>query len=161
MVKLQHIQHQISAINDLIKINNDRISGYEKALEGNEDAALVPVFTGYADQSKKYTAELEALIHSLGGEPAAGTTLAGKFYRTWVDIKSKVTGKDKKSVLGDCEYGEEVANKAYRDALDDKELIWEDKQVVNLLSGHLKGLKTAYENIKALRTDALKPPITT
>jgi uncharacterized protein (TIGR02284 family) len=161
MGKLQHIQHQISAINDLIKINHDRISGYEKALEGNEDTAFIPVFTGYADQSKKYAGELEALIHSLGGEPAAGTTLTGKFYRTWLDIKSKVTGKDNKSILSDCEYGEEVINKAYRDALDDKELIWEDKQVVNLLTGHLKGLKLAYENIKALRADASKPPIST
>jgi uncharacterized protein (TIGR02284 family) len=151
MGTLQHIQHQISALNDLIKINNDRIAGYEKAVEGAEDAALKNVFEGYMDQSKGYVNELNDFIHQLGGLPTDGTTLSGKFYHAWMDVKSAFTKKDSHSVLSDCEYGEDVAKSAYRKALDDKELIWEDEKVVTLLNNHLNGLKIAHDAIKALR----------
>jgi len=50
---LQHIEHQISALNDLVKINNDRIAGYEKATDGTEDEDLKILFAEYIEQSKK------------------------------------------------------------------------------------------------------------
>jgi len=152
---LQHIEHQISALNDLIKINNDRAAGYEKAIEGTEDQKLKDLFAGYIEDSKKYKSELSDYLHVLGGDPASGTTIAGKFYHTWIDVKAKFTKKDSVSILSDCEYGEDVANAAYRSALDDKELIWKDDRVVTLLSRQLKELKAAHDNIKALRDDTI------
>ncbi|MBL4675195.1 MAG: PA2169 family four-helix-bundle protein [Mucilaginibacter sp.] len=151
MGTLQHIQHQISALNDLIKINNDRIAGYQKALDGTEDIGLKTVFEGYIDQSKGYVNEINDYIHQLGGSPTDGTTLSGKFYHAWMDVKSAFGKKDNHAVLADCEYGEDVAKSAYRKALDDKELIWEDEKVVNLLNTHMSGLKIAHDAIKALR----------
>ena len=151
MGTLQHIQHQISAVNDLIRINNDRVTGYQKAYDEVTEPELKALFEKYRDQSEEFAAELREQIRQLGGQPAAGTTLSGKFYRTWVDIKAKVTGKDALSVIAACEYGEGVAEKAYREALDDKELIWQDKPVVTLLNRHLKGLITAHERITDLR----------
>jgi uncharacterized protein (TIGR02284 family) len=144
---LQHIQHQISAVNDLIRINNDRVNGYEKALEGTGEPEYQKLYKQHQEQSRQYILELKELIHQLGGDPAGGTTLSGKFYRTWIDIKAKIAGKDIKSVLSDCDYGEAVAEKAYREALDDKELIWQDKAVVALLNRHLKGLMAAHTQI--------------
>ena len=151
MGTLQHIQHQISALNDLIKINNDRIAGYQKAIEGTEDISLKTVFEGYADQSRGYVNELNDYIHQLGGAPTDGTTFSGKFYHAWMDVKSAFAKKDAHSVLSDCEYGEDVAKGAYRKALDDKELIWEDEKVLTLLNSHMNGLKIAHDAIKALR----------
>jgi uncharacterized protein (TIGR02284 family) len=151
MGTLQHVQHQIDALNDLIKINNDRIAGYQKAVEGTEDRALKTVFEGYIDQSKAYVNELNDYIHLLGGSPTDGTTLSGKFYHAWMDVKSAFVKNDSHSVLSDCERGEDVAKNAYRKALDDKELIWEDEKVVSLLNSHMNGLKIAHDAIKALR----------
>jgi uncharacterized protein (TIGR02284 family) len=152
---LQHIEHQISALNDLIKINNDRAAGYEKAIEGTEDQKLKDLFAEYIDDSKKYKGELSDYLHVLGGDPTSGTSIAGKFYHTWIDVKAKFAKKDAASILSDCEYGEDVANAAYRSALDDKELIWKDDRVVTLLSRQLKELKVAHDNIKTLRDDAI------
>ncbi len=148
---LQHIQHQISALNDLIKINNDRITGYEKANEATKDADLVALFPEYIDQSKHYVSELRDYIHVLGGDPTDGTTISGKFYHTWMDVKATFTNKDRHGILKDCEFGEDVAKAAYRKALDDKELIWEDEKVVALLTAQLDGIKKAHESVKALR----------
>lgn len=152
---LQHIEHQISALNDLVKINNDRVSGYEKASEGLNDDELKQLFAGYIEDSKKYNDELRDHIHVLGGDPSTGTTLAGKFYHAWIDVRAKFSVKDTHSILSDCEYGEDIANAAYRNALDDKELIWKDDKVVTMLSRQLKELKNAHDNIKALRDAAV------
>ncbi|QEM10283.1 ferritin-like domain-containing protein [Mucilaginibacter rubeus] len=148
---LQHVQHQISALNDLIKINNDRIAGYQKANEATDETGLNLLFNEYIDQSISYVNELRDYIHVLGGDPAGGTTLSGKFYHAWMDVKAVFVNKDRHGILSDCEYGEDIARKAYRAALDDKELIWEDEQVVALLNNHLDGLKKAHDTVKSLR----------
>lgn len=148
---LQHIQHQISALNDLVKINNDRINGYQKALEDLDENNLATLFNEYIDQSKNYVKELKEYIHVLGGQPTDGTTLSGKFYHTWINVKAAFINKDKHSILSDCEYGEDVIIRAYRKAQDDKELIWEDDKVVNLLAWQLDGFKTSHDTIKGLR----------
>ena len=149
MGTLQHIQHQISAVNDLIRINNDRVTGYRKAHEDITDPELKAQFEKYCDQSEQFAAELKEQIHLFGGEPSAGTTLSGKFYRTWLDLKSKVTGKDTLSVLAACEYGEQVAEKAYRDALaSDAEISADVRQ---LITSQQSELKTAHDIIKKYR----------
>ncbi|MBD1394467.1 ferritin-like domain-containing protein [Mucilaginibacter glaciei] len=155
MGTLQHIQHQISALNDLIKINNDRIAGYQKALESTEDSSIKGIFESYADQSTGYVNQLNDYIRVLGGSPADGTTLSGKFHNTWMDVKAAFSKQDAHSILSDCEYGEDVAKSAYRKALDDKELIWEDDKVVTILTNQLHGLNIAHDAVKALR-DSIK-----
>jgi len=55
---LQHIEHQIGALNDLIKTNNDRVTGYEKAIDGTTDADLKELFAKYIDQSKQNAEDL-------------------------------------------------------------------------------------------------------
>lgn len=154
---LQHIQHQISALNDLIKINNDRIAGYEKANEATDETGLNLLFNEYIDQSKNYVSEIREYIHVLGGNPTDGTTLSGKFYHTWMDVKAAFINKDRHGILADCEYGEDIAKKSYRSALDDKELIWEDEKVVALLTSHLEGLRIAHDTVKGLRDAAVNP----
>ena len=151
---LQHIEHQISALNDLIKINNDRVEGYQKAIELNKDTDLVKIFEDNIAQSKANVNQLIEEIHVLGGSPSEGTTVGGKFYRTWMNVKAMVSTPDRLSVLADCERGEDVATAAYRDALDDKELIWKEPDLVKLLEKQNTALKAAHDKIKVLRDEA-------
>ncbi len=153
MATIETAEHQISALNDLIKINNDRIVGYQKGLEGTEDADLKTLFTGYIAQSQKNATQLEALVTSLGGEPTDATTTAGKFYHAWMDVKSAFTGKDRHSILADCEYGEDVAKKAYKEALADVDLIW-SPEVSSTISKQNEGILSAHNEVKALRDTA-------
>ncbi|MGI4021251.1 MAG: PA2169 family four-helix-bundle protein [Janthinobacterium lividum] len=154
MATLDSAEHQISALNDLIKINNDRVVGYQKGLEGTEDADLKSLFSTYIAQSQKNSAQLEALVTSLGGEPTDATTTAGKFYHAWMDVKSVFNGKDRHSILADCEYGEDVAKKAYKEALADTDLNWA-ATTVTTINEQNQGILTAHNEVKALR-DAAK-----
>lgn len=119
-------------LNDLIRINNDRVDGYEKAADEAKDidADLKALFHKFASDSKQYAAELRQTVVSLGGDPAEDTTVSGKVYRVWMDLKAFVTGKDRTAILASCEYGEDAAQKAYNAALEEDDLTSEVRELV-------------------------------
>ena len=55
-------ERAIEVLNDLIRINNDRIEGYEKAVDkANEtDMDLRSIFNRMAQESRKYANEVTA-----------------------------------------------------------------------------------------------------
>ncbi|MDB5151634.1 MAG: family four-helix-bundle protein [Mucilaginibacter sp.] len=155
MDTLQHTEYQVSALNDLIRINNDRITGYKKRIDitPNDDLDLADLFSQFIYQSRQNIYDLIQYIYLLGGKPADGTSLSGKFYYAWMDFKSAIYRQDRKTMLDYCEYGEDVAKSAYQKAFDDKEINWGQK-VVYLLKKHLDDLKKSHELIKELQDDS-------
>lgn len=142
-------------LNDLIRINNDRTAGYINASEEARDidVDLEATFHTMADESRKYVAALSKEVSRLGGEPATGTTNSGKIYRTWMDVKAAFSGKDRQAILESCEFGEDAAQKAYKEALaSDAEMSADTRQ---LITGQQSSLKTSHDIIKKFR-DAQK-----
>jgi uncharacterized protein (TIGR02284 family) len=148
----------VSVLNDLIRINNDRIEGYERAAKEARDidVDLRAIFNRMADESRQYAAELTQEVVKCGGEPATGTTAAGKIYRAWMDVKATFTGHDRESVLAACEFGEDAAQKAYDSALEsDAEMSADIRQ---LIANQKASLKTSHDVVKKYRDmhDAVK-----
>lgn len=110
----------IDALNKLVEINNDRIEGYEKASENTEERDLKELFSKFVQTSRNCQRELITEIQKFGGKAIEGTTTSGKFFRTWMDFKSALTGKDRKAILNSCEYGEESADETYKEVLSDE-----------------------------------------
>ena len=140
----------IETLNDLVKINNDRIAGYQKAAEltADEDSDLRTLFNQMADESRQYANELTNYVHEFGEEAEDGTRTDGKIYRMWMGIKAAFTGKDRKSLLASCEAGEDAAQKAYEEALKDEDLSPEDRQII---TGQKSRLRMSHDKIKRLR----------
>lgn len=148
----------VNVLNDLIRINNDRVDGYEKASNDARDidVDLRAIFSRMAGESRQYTAELTQEVVKLGGEPATGTTASGKIYRTWMDVKATFTGHDRQSLLNSCEFGEDAAQKAYDSALEsDAEMTSDIRQ---LIANQKSSLKTSHDVVKKYRDmhDAVK-----
>ncbi|HET7898595.1 MAG TPA: PA2169 family four-helix-bundle protein [Flavisolibacter sp.] len=138
-------------LNDLIRINNDRIVGYERALDElkPEDADLKALFQRYITNSREYVQELTQEVKRLGGDAADGTTNSGKIYRVWMDLKSAITGKDRKTILDNCEFGEDAAQKSYDMALNsDVEL---EPSLRDMIVRQKATLKTGHDEVKRLR----------
>jgi uncharacterized protein (TIGR02284 family) len=141
----------IDLLNDLIQINNDRVIGYEKAIDElkDEDADLRTLFHRYMQESKQYAGDLTQEVSRLGGDAADGTTNSGKIYRVWMDLKAAVTGHDRKTVLANCEFGEDAAQKAYDMALNsDIDL---DAPIRDLIVRQKTQLRAGHDEIKRLR----------
>ena len=141
----------VEVLNDLIEINNDRVTGYEKAVEEakNIDIDLQAIFSKMADESRKYKAELAGEVTNLGGEPSKDTTNLGKIYRAWMDVKATFTGKDRHAILASCEYGEDAAQKAYKEALASSAEI--DTDTRQLIVKQQETLKISHDLIKKYR----------
>jgi uncharacterized protein (TIGR02284 family) len=138
-------------LNGLVRINHDRIEGYLRASRETKDSDvdLQATFHKMADESRKYKTELEEKVRSLGEQPATDTTVAGKIYRVWMDVKNTFTGADRESILASCEFGEDAAQKAYNEALaSDAEMDAETRQ---LIMEQKNSLKTSHDIIKKYR----------
>ena len=137
-------------LNDLIQINNDRITGYERALKElkDESADLKTLFEGYIDQSRNIRNELGTEVQTLKVEMDDGTTASGKIYRAWMDVKAAFTGHDRHTVLENCEFGEDAAQKAYKTALETEGL---PAYIFTLVTNQKAELKRSHDMVKALR----------
>ena len=137
-------------LNDLIQINNDRINGYERALNElkDEDNDLRALFTNFIDQSRQIKMALGKEVQVLGKDMDTGTTASGKIYRAWMDVKALFSGHSRHAVLENCEFGEDAAQKAYKTALETEGL---PAYIFALLNKQKAELKTAHDEVKALR----------
>lgn len=149
---MQHNEDLVSVLNDLIRINNDRINGYEKAIKEVHDADddLKNVFRNMADESRQHKSELINEVRKAGGDPVEdSTTVSGKIYRAWMDVKATFSGKDRHTVLASCEFGEDAAQKAYQQALEDEATTGAD--VRQLIVKQKSALKASHDLIKKYR----------
>lgn len=149
---MEHSKKTIEILNDLIEINNDRIIGYERALKElkDTDSDLKVLFEGMIDESRQVRMALGKEVQVMGGEMETGTstTNSGKIYKAWMDVKAVFTGHDRKTVLNNCEFGEDAAQKAYDAALTAEELPAYLREMVSKQKHLLKG---SHDEIKALR----------
>lgn len=143
-------------LNDLVQINNDRIAGYEHAIVHLEVgySNLRELFVIMINDSKAYEIELSKSISQLKTEVVDGTSGAGKIYRTWMDIKAIFIGGEARSILSACETIEESVQKAYDDALAEKDL---PENIFLMLSKQKTGLMESYGQIKQLLAIASNP----
>lgn len=137
-------------LNDLIQINNDRVAGYEKAIEElkSEDADLKTLFVKMIGESHKHKMALATEVQALGEDAESGTTNSGKIYRAWMDVKAIFSGHDRKTVLNNCEFGEDAAQKAYKMALEEEGL---SADLRSLITEQKAELRVSHDEIKALR----------
>ncbi|WP_462252302.1 ferritin-like domain-containing protein [Ferruginibacter sp.] len=143
-------------LNDLVLINNDRIAGYQKAideLKSSDDASenldLTLLFERMIDESRENRNALGQEVQVLGGEMEKGTMTSGKIFRAWMDVKALFTGKDRHAILASCETGEDAAQKAYASALEEEEDL--PAFLKQMVSKQKEALKKSHDEIKALR----------
>ena len=140
----------IDVLNKLIEINNDRIEGYETASKETEETELKTLFAQLAQTSQECKAELINEVIQLGGDPVEGTKTSGKFFRAWMDVKSAITGKDRKAILNSCEYGEDVAVNTYKKVLENNTEDLTEDQLAMVEKQH-DMIKADHDLVKSLR----------
>jgi uncharacterized protein (TIGR02284 family) len=140
-------------INDLIKINNDRIEGYKTAsdLANNMGVdSLGGIFGKYMQQSKQFIEELTPYVKLEGEEPTESTMMSGKLFRLWMNVKVNISGNDKKSLLESCEKGEDAFKETYKNTLEeDADQL--SIEVKNIVLNQLGKQLAAHNDIKMLR----------
>lgn len=143
--------NNIEILNDLIRINNDRVTGYTKAIKElkDEDHDVRKTFESFILSSKRNITELTDLVLKNGGEAATDNTAAGKIYHAWMDVKATFTGHDLQSILNACEYGEDAAQRSYKIAIEDSAEVSAD--VAQVIKDQKASLKKEHDAVKEYR----------
>jgi uncharacterized protein (TIGR02284 family) len=140
----------VEVLNDLVMINNDRITGYERAIKElkQDDSDLKSLFDEMIIESQKIKSDLAHEIQVLHGDVEQGSTEMGKIYRAWMDVKAVFTGDSRHSILANCEAGEDAAQKAYKKALETDRL---PAFLKELLTNQQSKLRESHDEIRDLR----------
>ena len=137
----------IVTMNDLIETSRDGEEGFRTCADAVKSAQLKEVFQKAASRCAQAVSELQAKVRALGGDPERRGSVSGSLHRAWVDIKSTITGMDEAGVLAECERGEEVARKAYEDALS-KDL---PADVRSMVERQYRGVRQHQDRVHQLR----------
>jgi len=150
---MERTRATIEILNDLILINNDRIKGYERAISELTpgDTDLKHLFTNLIGESHQFKLEIATEVAALGKDIETGTSISGTLHRTWLDAKAVFIGDSKRSILEECEFGEDAILKAYKSALTQGIL---PAYIREILSNHQPILQAAHDRIKVLRDKA-------
>jgi uncharacterized protein (TIGR02284 family) len=139
-----------NVLNDIIQINNDRIEGYEKAANHikESEADLYNIFNAMALQSRQFVTELRMQPNQSTDVSDDETTVRGKIYRAWMDVKDKFSSNDRKAALESCEFGEDAALRAYDAALEEQDVT---PGLRNVLQTQRSAIKESHDKIRDLR----------
>jgi uncharacterized protein (TIGR02284 family) len=148
---METTEKSIEILNDLIEINNDRVAGFAHAAQElqEKDLDLRTLFMQLRDESRRNVHELGSAIHKTGGEVEMGMSGRGAIHRMWLNVKSAFSGHDRKTVLEECERGEDAIKKAYQAALSPKCGL--APEFTEIVTHQQQRVIEAHNQVKALR----------
>jgi len=145
----------INLLNGLVKVNNDRILGYEKAADAIHDIYEIEIKTLFfkmAEESRYYRSKLSEALQQLHSDVQNDTSAAGDIFRIWMGMKAAITGNDVLGTLECCEFGENQALRAYRHALQPGDLIW-PQGLREMLENQYNLLRLSRDKMKRTREE--------
>jgi uncharacterized protein (TIGR02284 family) len=147
------ISIELSTLNNLIRLNTDRIEGYETAREKTVDTELTSVFTLMISHSRNFKNELSDLVTAMGETPIKGTSTSGEMYQVWMDIKAAVTTKDRNAIISSCEFGEDIIIETYRTTLASSAL---DPHIRSVIQRECSIILQDREMLKSLKASPIE-----
>ena len=136
-------------LRSLINTLQDSQKGFADIGEHLKDETLKRYFLAESLKRANFRAELENELHRHGVADVKETgTVSGAVHRVWGDLKAKLVSGDH-TLLETAEQGEDVAKKAYADALQQelplpvRQLIAEQQQHVNTSHDYVRDHRDA------------------
>jgi len=152
----------ISMLIDLIETSKDGERGFALASKDNREPGLTGMLKEGEESCRAAAAELQEQVRQLGGEAEDGGTVKATVHRGWISVKAVMISRDSKSILEECERGEDYAKTRYEDALkldlpEPARLIVERQyQSVIATHGRVRNLRNRYPSTeipRAIRSD--------
>ncbi|MBE9583513.1 PA2169 family four-helix-bundle protein [Mucilaginibacter sp. JRF] len=149
---MENTRATVDILNDLVQINNDRIRGFQHALNDvkDGDTDIRYLFTNCIGQSHQFKMELATEVQALSNpkDVQNNSSVPGALHRTWLDLKAKFSSHTTHSILEDCEFGEDTIIKTYTLALDEDYI---PAYIREMLTKHKVILQKSHDEVRSLR----------
>jgi uncharacterized protein (TIGR02284 family) len=137
----------IATLNDLIEVSKDGEEGFRTCAEAVKKPQLKTFFEQKAQRCALGAAQLQQKVRELGGDPERSGSTAGALHRFWINLRSTLAGMDENAILDERERGEDVARRAYENALK-KDL---PADVRLLIEKQYSEVKANHDSVRAMR----------
>lgn len=135
-------------LRSVIEILIDGQKGFETIGEHLTDPTLKKYFLSESLRRAQFRGDLEEILHQEGVHDVKESgTVTGSLHRSWGELKTKLGGGDH-SLLETAEAGEDVAKKAYAEALEQEHLPLPIRQTLATQAAHIQSV---HDYVKAAR----------
>jgi len=131
-------------VKDVVEVLHDGQKGFAELGKHLQDSEVKTYFMKESLTRAQFAGELEAAV---GLENDTGGTTSGAMHRFWGDLKGKMGAGDH-ALLETAQQGEDVAKKAYQDALQTSELSANIRQILARQQTHIQ---QSHDKVKAFR----------
>lgn len=107
----------LAMLKDLLDTSQEGERGFGLAAKDNREPGVVDVLKDGEEFCRAAAVELQGQVRLLGGTPEDGGTVKVPVYRGWISFKAVRISRDTKSILEECERGEDYARARYEDAM--------------------------------------------
>ena len=136
------------AVRTVIEVLHDGERGFQSLGEEIKNPTARAFFQEEAATRAKFASDLEsALSAETGKSVQEGGTASGAVHRAWGEMKGKMGGGDH-TLLETAEQGEDVAKKAYEDALKVSGI---PASISGILKKQQPHISQSHDKVKALR----------
>ncbi len=142
----------LSKLQELIRINIDSEEGFQEASQQIEDANVKAVFMELSGQRSQNAVQLQDYVEWNGKKPRDEGSYAAAFHRTWMNLRSMLSGGDSHAVLCEAERGEDSIKQAYEDALKETA----GSAVNDVLTRQYATVKAGHDRVRDLRDSFAK-----
>jgi len=151
-IEMTKNDESVGVLNDLIENCKDGEYGFRACAEHTRREDIRALLSSRADDCARAARELQAHVTELGGRPDSSGTAAGALHRGWVAVRGTLSGYTDLAMLEECERGEDVALKRYREALERQEL---PAQLRTTIQRQYEGALRHHDQVRNLR-DSLR-----
>ena len=138
-------------LNDLIRAGRDAEHGFLAAADSVPEPELVEIFSEYALQRAKFVVELQDRVRALRADPEFAGSIGGDVHRAWMGLKAAIESNEVHAILSECERGEDMAVRAYRDGLRERDV---DAQTREIVQRQYEAVQATHDRIRQLRDSA-------
>lgn len=139
----------IKVLNSLVEATLDSAHGYREAAKDATNPLFKSLFERRSMERNQLTAELQAEVRGLGGEPEDDGTVLASAHRVFLDLKNTVTGSDQ-SVVSEVEAGEDHIKAKFEEAMRKEHLSAPVKGVVIKVYA---AIKADYDQMRDLKRE--------
>ncbi|MDX1461976.1 MAG: PA2169 family four-helix-bundle protein [Marinirhabdus sp.] len=137
----------VNNLQELLEKNYDAEKGFTKAMKDAENSRLKNFLKHQAAQRGRFVNELDQEIRNLNETPKESGSLTGSIHRTWIDIKTALTGDDDEAVLEECIRGEKASVEEYEERLKNNNF---PPQIATVLNNQMSEIKGTLSKVKSL-----------
>ena len=136
-----------TALKDCIGICRAAEQGFRGAANSVKDPSLRSMFEQLSEQRGDFANELIHAGRTLGLDLDNPMGLSGMLHAGWMELKGALSGHSEHQILEECERGEDLSLKTYRQALN----MNLNEEIRAILQRQVAQIETAHTRIRSMR----------